>query len=51
MPKFLTEIQLSATGSIETPDSGVITLYVNTDGNIYVKDSDGNQKKLSANLE
>jgi hypothetical protein len=47
MPKFLTEIQLVVTGSIETPESGFITLYVNTDGNLYAKTSDGVQIKLS----
>ena len=49
MPKFLTEIQFITTGSIETPENGFITLYVNTDGNLYAKTSDGNQVKLSIN--
>lgn len=47
MPKFLTEIQFVATGSIETPDSGFVTLYMNTDGFLYVKFSDGTQAKLT----
>ena len=49
MPKFLTEIQLAATGSMESPDPGFITLYVNTDGNIYAETSNGIQVKLSIN--
>jgi len=49
MPKFLTEIQFAATGSIESPDPGFITLYVNTDGNLYAETSDGNQIQLSIN--
>ena len=47
MPKFLTEIQFAATGSIESPDPGFITLYVNTDGFLYAKLSNGTQVKLS----
>lgn len=47
MPKFLTEIQFIATGSIETPELDFITLYMNTDGNLYAKTSNGNQIKLS----
>jgi hypothetical protein len=49
MPKFLSEIQLVATSSIETPDPGFVTLYVNTDGNLYAKTSNGNQVKLNIN--
>jgi hypothetical protein len=49
MPKFLTEIKLIATGSMDTPDPGFITLYVNTDGNLYAETSDSNQVKLSIN--
>lgn len=51
MPKFLTEIQFAATGSMESPDPGFITLYVNTDGNLYAETSNGNQVKLSVNPE
>ena len=47
MAQFLTEIQFATTGSIETPDPGFITLYAKTDGNIYVKFSNGTEKKLS----
>ena len=46
---FLSEIQLVATSSIETPDPGFVTLYVNTDGNLYAKTSNGNQVKLNIN--
>jgi hypothetical protein len=49
MPKFLSEIQLVATGSMETPEPGFITLYVNTDGNIYAETSNGVQVKLNTN--
>lgn len=56
MPKFLTEIQLATTGSIETPDQrgqnyDVFAIYAGIDGNLYVKDNNGNQKKLNINLE
>lgn len=50
MPKFLSEIQFAATGSMESPDPGFITLYVNTDGNLYAKFSNGSQTKLSINF-
>lgn len=46
MPKFLTEIQFAATSSIETPSTGLVTLYMNTDGYIYVKFPDGSQTRL-----
>lgn len=45
--QFLTEIQFAATGSMESPEVGFITLYVNTDGNLYAKTSNGIQTKLS----
>jgi hypothetical protein len=48
--RFLTEIQFATTGSIESPDVGFITVYANTDGNIYAKTSNGNQVKLSNNV-
>ena len=51
MPKFLSEIQFVTTGSMDTPGSGFITLYANTDGNLYAETSDGNQVKLSVNPE
>jgi hypothetical protein len=47
--KFLTEIQLVTSSSIESPPSGFITIYANTDGNLYTETSDGNQVKLSIN--
>jgi hypothetical protein len=50
MPKFLSEIQFAATGSMESPDPGFITLYVNTDGNLYAKFSNGSQTRLSNNF-
>jgi hypothetical protein len=48
--RFLTEIQFATTGSIESPDVGFITLYANTDGNLYAETPDGNQVKLSNNV-
>lgn len=47
MIQFLTSIQFAATGSIETPSIGYITLYMNTDGLMYIKDSNGTQTKIS----
>ena len=46
MPKFLTEIQFIATSSIETPDSGFATMYMNTDGYLYIKFPNGEQARL-----
>jgi len=34
MPKFLSEIQLVTSSSMESPPSGFITIYANTDGNL-----------------
>jgi hypothetical protein len=45
--KFLTDIQLTATGSIETPDVGFVNMYLNTDGYIYVKFPNGSQTRVS----
>jgi hypothetical protein len=45
--KFLSEIQFATTSSMESPPSGFITIYANTDGNLYAETSDGNQIKLS----
>lgn len=47
MAQFLTEIQFATTGSMDTPEIGFITLYAKTDGNLYVKFSNGIEKKLS----
>jgi hypothetical protein len=47
--RFLTEIQFATTGSMESPPVGYITLYANTDGNLYAETPDGNQVKLSIN--
>jgi hypothetical protein len=49
MAQFLTEIQFATTGSIETPESGFITLYANTDGYLYARLSNGTQIRLSFN--
>ena len=48
--KFLSEIQFATTSSMESPPSGFITIYANTDGNLYAETSDGNQVKLSINV-
>jgi hypothetical protein len=48
--RFLTEIQFATTGSIESPDVGFITIYANTDGNLYAETLNGNQVKLSNNV-
>jgi hypothetical protein len=46
MPQFLTDIQFIATSSIETPESGFVTLYLQTDGYMYVKLSNGTEYRL-----
>ncbi len=46
MPQFLTDIQFVATSSIETPESGFVTLYLKTDGYMYVKLSNGTEYRL-----
>ncbi len=48
--RFLTEIQLVTSSSMESPPNGFITIYANTDGNLYAETSDGNQIKLSINV-
>jgi hypothetical protein len=48
MAKFLTEIQFVATGSMDTPDGGLVALYMNTDGYLYVKFADGSQTRLTS---
>ncbi len=45
--KFLNNVQLAATGSIETPPVGFIVLYMNTDGLLYIKNSNGVQTRIS----
>jgi hypothetical protein len=45
--KFLSEIQFATTSSMESPPSGFITIYANTDGNLYAETPNGNQIKLS----
>jgi hypothetical protein len=47
MAKFLNNIQLSATGSMESPNSGSVTLYLNTDGYLYVKFSNNSQTRVN----
>jgi hypothetical protein len=46
MPKFLTDIQFIATSSMDTPSTGFATLYLNTDGYLYVKFPNGSESKL-----
>ena len=48
--KFLSEIQFATSSSMESPPNGFITIYANTDGNLYAETSDGNQIKLSINV-
>lgn len=50
MAQFLTEIQFATTGSIETPEPGFVTIYANTDGNLYAKFSNGSQVRLSVGI-
>ena len=45
--KFLNNIQFISTGSIETPPVGFTVLYMNTDGLLYIKDSNGTQTRIS----
>ncbi len=47
MAQFLTEIQFVATGSMDTPESGLVALYMNTDGYLYVKFSNGSEARLT----
>jgi len=48
MAQFLTEIQFVSTGSIEIPEAGFITLYMNTDGFLYVKFPNGSEARLTS---
>ena len=48
MAKFLTEIQFVATSSMDTPGAGFITLYMNTDGFLYVKFPNGSEARLTS---
>jgi hypothetical protein len=41
------DIQLVATGSINSPNPGFITMYMNTDGKLYLKRPDGSQALIS----
>jgi len=47
MAQFLTDIQFISTSSIDTPESGFVTVYMNTDGYLYAKFPDGQQARLS----
>jgi hypothetical protein len=48
MAKFLTEIQFVTTSSMDTPESGFVTLYMNIDGYLYVKFANGSEAKLTS---
>ena len=48
MPEFLSQIQFIATASMDTPGTGFATLYLNTDGYLYVKFPNGSETKLHA---
>jgi len=48
MAKFLTEIQFVATSSTDTPESGLVALYMNTDGYLYVKFANGSEARLTS---
>jgi hypothetical protein len=41
------DIQLVTTGSINAPNPGFITMYMNTDGKLYLKRPDGSQALIS----
>jgi flagellar basal body rod protein FlgF len=47
MAKFLTPIQFVATGSMDTPSPGFVAIYMNTDGFLYVKFSNGSEARLT----
>ena len=47
MAQFLTEIQFATTSSMESPPSGFIIIYANTEGFLYAMLSNGTQVKLS----
>ena len=47
MAKFLTDIQFVSTSSIETPESGFVTVYIRTNGYLYAKFPDGTEARLS----
>jgi hypothetical protein len=47
MIKFLTEVQLITSGSAVTPPVGYITLYAKTDGNLYIKNSNGIETQIN----
>ena len=48
MAQFLTQLQFVATSSIDTPESGFIALYMNTDGYLYVKFANGSEARLTS---
>lgn len=48
MAKFLTEIQFVATSSMDAPPIGLVTLYMQTDGYLYIKFSDGSETRLTS---
>ena len=47
MAQFLTEIQFVATSSMDTPPLGLVTLYMQTDGYLYVKFPNGSEARLT----
>jgi len=47
MITFLTDVQLVTSGSVATPPVGFVTLYANTDGNLYIKNSNGTQTQIN----
>lgn len=48
MAKFLTEIQFASTSSMDTPGTGLVALYMNTDGFLYVKFANGSEARLTS---
>jgi hypothetical protein len=48
MAQFLTEIQFISTSSMDTPESGLIALYMNTDGFLYIKFPNGSEARLTS---
>jgi hypothetical protein len=48
MAQFLTEIQFISTSSMDVPESGLIALYMNTDGFLYIKFPNGSEARLTS---
>lgn len=47
MAQFLTDIQFTATGSMDTPEPGFVTIYMNDNGYLYAKFPNGLEARLS----